>query len=259
MRGLGLVFALLGILTAGCGAKAEAAQPPPPPARPAADIDHIVETAEAQYAQGNYEAARKQLFDLHDELEKAHSPKAAPVLAALEKAACAVQLPEAAQYFKAWPAKRKILEKESQDGSTYQALMIDLVVVRLYLKCVDQTPADVVAKLIPKPQHTPIFLKSVTQDVARFEAKAEKIQAYFTSCGTKPQRWFDGGVRAAETFMKQNANDPDSIDVENCTEPVLMTHGCWRYTCDVRGKNAFGALILNRITFRESDATIRQE
>jgi hypothetical protein len=47
--------------------------------------------------------------------------------------------------------------------------------------------------------------------------------------------------------FKRSAHDPGSIDSENCTVPVL-TEGCWKTSCIVRGKNAFGAMVANQYT-----------
>lgn len=77
------------------------------------------------------------------------------------------------------------------------------------------------------------------------EADRKRLLA---KCGSKPERSaFDGGIRAVEDFAKKTAYDPDSIDVENCTEPTLSEESCWATTCEVRGKNAFGAKVLNRV------------
>lgn len=51
--------------------------------------------------------------------------------------------------------------------------------------------------------------------------------------------------------MRRIANDPDSIDVEQCTQPSLAvnTQHCWLSTCSVLGRNGFGAMIRNRMQF----------
>jgi len=57
-----------------------------------------------------------------------------------------------------------------------------------------------------------------------------------------------------ESKIEESAHDPDSIDVSNCTRPVLSKDNCWVSTCDVRGKNAFGALTLQKQTWSYSKA-----
>ena len=64
-------------------------------------------------------------------------------------------------------------------------------------------------------------------------------------CGDRPQPdGWDGGLIAVDRYMKDRAHDPSSIDSEQCSQPV-MTDNCWKTTCKVRGKNAFGAEVLN--------------
>jgi len=81
------------------------------------------------------------------------------------------------------------------------------------------------------------------------QAERELVAALKAVCGSAPtvDAW-DGGIVAVDSFMKQSAHDRKSIDSENCTTPVL-TDNCWKTTCTVRGKNAFGALIANTYTF----------
>jgi len=45
------------------------------------------------------------------------------------------------------------------------------------------------------------------------------LQRYIPAlCGDKPQRsGWDGEIVGLEAHIKETANDPDSIDVENCT------------------------------------------
>ena len=60
-------------------------------------------------------------------------------------------------------------------------------------------------------------------------------------------------------MIKQTAHDPDSIDVENCTQPVMSGEACWLFGCDVRGKNAFGAKVFSRKRYSYSKALGFQE
>lgn len=85
------------------------------------------------------------------------------------------------------------------------------------------------------------------------EEQRAKDEAYAALCGPAPVvgAW-DGELVGLERALKETANDPDSIDVENCTQPVLTKGRCWMSTCNVRGKNAFGALILLRKTYAHS-------
>jgi hypothetical protein len=81
----------------------------------------------------------------------------------------------------------------------------------------------------------------------RERREAAAAEALAAVCGPKPSisSW-DGEVIGLERALKKTAHDPDSIDVENCTDPILTKKRCWITTCDVRGKNMFGAKIYQR-------------
>jgi len=71
-------------------------------------------------------------------------------------------------------------------------------------------------------------------------------------CGDAPTvGGWDGELIGAERVMRSTAHDPDSIDVENCSAPALAVsrNHCWLSTCDVLGRNMFGAMIRNRVQF----------
>ena len=53
---------------------------------------------------------------------------------------------------------------------------------------------------------------------------------------------WDGSYSVVESYLKQVANDPASIDIQACTD-VYHTNQGWLVGCDYRGKKAFGALI----------------
>lgn len=61
--------------------------------------------------------------------------------------------------------------------------------------------------------------------------------------GEKPVKsaW-DGTYYVVENYLERVANDPDSIDVESCTD-VYTTDDGWLVGCNYRGKNAFGGMI----------------
>ncbi|WP_437779097.1 hypothetical protein [Sorangium sp. So ce1097] len=93
--------------------------------------------------------------------------------------------------------------------------------------------------------------------IERAEAKRKeeeaKAAAYRALCGEAPavSPW-DGEVVGLESVIRRTAHDPDSIDVENCTQPILSEKNCWVFTCQVRGKNAFGAKVLNQHAYSYS-------
>lgn len=84
---------------------------------------------------------------------------------------------------------------------------------------------------------------------AKMDKEEREAEALSKLCGERPMPdGWDGGISAVESYMKTVANDPDSIDDENCTVPILTT-SCWRTVCTIRGKNGFGALIATKQTF----------
>lgn len=89
-------------------------------------------------------------------------------------------------------------------------------------------------------------MRGIRSDV-RVAAERAALSAV---CGDTPpmiSAW-DGELVGAERYLAASAHDPDSIDVEHCTNPVL-TRACWVTTCEVRGRNAFGMRVLNRVRF----------
>jgi len=97
--------------------------------------------------------------------------------------------------------------------------------------------------------------KRLAKEEEKRKEKEAKDAAYRAICGPEPVLSpFDGEVVGLESALQETAHDPDSIDVENCTTPRLTSDECWTFACNVRGKNAFGALILTRKTFSHSNA-----
>jgi hypothetical protein len=90
------------------------------------------------------------------------------------------------------------------------------------------------------------------REQAEEKARAAQ-QAYQQLCGEAPvaSAW-DGEVIGLARTIKETANDPDSIEVTNCTQPQMTTDNCWLTTCNVRGKNGFGGLVLQRQTWSYS-------
>lgn len=92
--------------------------------------------------------------------------------------------------------------------------------------------------------------KLIKPKADREHKQQQTREAYATLCGPKPEvSGWDGEVIGIARALKKVAHDPDSIDVENCTEPVLSEKHCWITSCNVRGKNMFGGKILQRRRF----------
>jgi len=84
------------------------------------------------------------------------------------------------------------------------------------------------------------------------KARIER-EALTYACGDKPERsQWDGEIVGLGSHLKEFAHDPSSIDVSDCSEPVMSDKRCWIFRCKVRGKNAFGALILTTPMYAKS-------
>ncbi|NQY07652.1 MAG: hypothetical protein HRT68_16015 [Flavobacteriaceae bacterium] len=55
------------------------------------------------------------------------------------------------------------------------------------------------------------------------------------------QSAWDGSYYAVERYLKIIANDPDSIEVDDCTKVYHIESG-WLVGCEYRGRNAFGGM-----------------
>lgn len=91
--------------------------------------------------------------------------------------------------------------------------------------------------------------RSVASEAKKERDERERVAVLMATCGDRPRRsQWDGEIIGIESAVKRTAHDPGSIDIENCT-PAVLTDACWKTTCQVRGKNAFGASVLNVVTF----------
>ncbi|MGB2518660.1 hypothetical protein OLL83_000758 [Shewanella algae] len=91
------------------------------------------------------------------------------------------------------------------------------------------------------------YSKKVNEKIEEDKIAREKIkkerEARINRFGEPPLRspW-DGSYNAVEKYLKFIANDPDSIDVDGCTEVYFSEKG-WLVGCNYRGKNAFGGMV----------------
>lgn len=89
----------------------------------------------------------------------------------------------------------------------------------------------------------------VRREQTEATARAAAGAALAARCGGNPGLGWDDELGGSEAYVRQGANDPGSIDVSACTPPVLTQRECWVSTCNVRGRNAFGATVLSRVRF----------
>lgn len=95
-------------------------------------------------------------------------------------------------------------------------------------------------------------LKKASRYADPYERKLAELAALKVVCGDAPVGCgggWDGECIGAKSAFKQIAHDPSSVDVENCSAPVLTKKHCWVSECTVRAKNAFGAKIAKTHTF----------
>ena len=157
-----------------------------------------------------------------------------------------------------------LAEVEAQvRGSNWIAADDTLKQVRAAIDGVSVT--DEVRTQLPKNFSLDRFRLQADKLEKKIKPKAEtarreiaKQAAYIAVCGDKPicGGW-DGECAGLESFVRESAHDPDSIDVEACSPPVLTEKLCWVTKCNVRGKNAFGALILKKNTYSFSKLGIK--
>ena len=95
-------------------------------------------------------------------------------------------------------------------------------------------------------------LKKARRYADPYERELAELAALKVVCGDAPVGCgggWDGECIGAKSAFKQIAHDPDSVDVENCSTPVLTKKHCWVSECTVRAKNAFGGKIAKTHTF----------
>jgi hypothetical protein len=56
-----------------------------------------------------------------------------------------------------------------------------------------------------------------------------------------PSAW-DGTYFPVKQYLKKVANDPDSIEIDECTK-VYHTDAGWLVGCNYRGRNGFGGMV----------------
>ena len=112
----------------------------------------------------------------------------------------------------------------------------------LYQRLVELNPGDTMFK--SKLEH---YEKKYAERVARETDERNRIEleqrALAAKFGEKPQQVVEGRPYwQVEYYLKEVANDPDSIEVDRCTKVYQSERG-WLVGCDYRGRNAFGGMI----------------
>lgn len=214
----------------------------------------------------DYPGARRELGATQDLVTRYRDLQEPPealtgALAEWDKASAAVSRIEGAEEASEL-ARQRITEADGQ------ARRAPVEAERLYqealaaLARLEGVPEDVVRSARPPTR------ASVERKLARVAPAAQRVRAeqererlelerLHAVCGEAPtiSAW-DGELLGSESFIANHANDPDSVDVEHCTRPVLNKRECWRVECDVLGRNAFGAMVRNRYRFSVAGGVI---
>lgn len=149
------------------------------------------------------------------------------------------------------------LTKRTRDGERWKQAQGLWKQAQQHILTLEKAPAEA-RKHVPDglPKQRKLVEKKLAEAnriVAAYERKQLEREAYLALCGEKPVcGGWDGECVGIELAMQQVAHDPDSIDVENCSEPKMTKEHCWVTSCNIRGRNMFGAMILDRKTFSMS-------
>ncbi|WMO12859.1 hypothetical protein [Pseudoalteromonas piscicida] len=91
------------------------------------------------------------------------------------------------------------------------------------------------------------YSKQLSQQQEKERKEQEKLkrerEARIAKFGEPPtQSAWDGSYYEVERYLERVANDPDSINIDGCTN-VYHTESGWLVGCDYRGRNGFGGMI----------------
>jgi hypothetical protein len=168
----------------------------------------------------------------------------------------------------AWDAAQSLIEEseESRREREFMAAENALTIARKQLTSIEDAAAktlnydlsqalrrvDAKLKLVKRPAERQGAALKKEQD--SLEKKRTEEAIWKAACGDPPKRspW-DGEIYGLKSALKETAHDPHSIEVSDCSEPVLSEKSCWVFHCKVRGKNAFGALILRTPVYSKSE------
>ena len=81
------------------------------------------------------------------------------------------------------------------------------------------------------------------------QAAEKKERDRIRRLGEKPHLAWSGGYMEVDRYLEKTAHDPDSIDVQRCSDIYYNDTG-WLVQCTYRGKNMLGAYIINTNWFR---------
>lgn len=81
------------------------------------------------------------------------------------------------------------------------------------------------------------------QKMDEIEAKEAAEKIFY---GKKPiQSGWDGSYSEVKNYLSYAMKDPDSLDIRECSSVYKIDNVGWAVHCSYRGKNSFGAVVLN--------------
>lgn len=105
---------------------------------------------------------------------------------------------------------------------------------KLYFELLEMNPSN-------KSFKTKMNFYKEKIDAIDAKNKAEKLMY-----GDKPVFYeWDGTYPAVEKYLKYAMKDPTSLEIRNCSKVYKIENIGWAVHCSYRGKNSFGAFVLN--------------
>jgi len=233
-----------------------------------AAFNKSLDDAQSSIAASEWQQAQKQLDDLAPQADsfKALTPTPPEYHGVLERYATmhskvSPLAPLAARLANArnLSARANELTSGTKDGETWsqaKSLWLEALQDVEVVESSDPSVRSQLSDELPALRRSiDVSLKKARRYADPYERELAELAALKVVCGDAPVGCgggWDGECIGAKSAFKQIAHDPDSVDVENCSAPVLTKKHCWVSECTVRAKNAFGAKIAKTHTFRFS-------
>ena len=230
-----------------------------------AAFNKSLDDVQASIAASDWQAAQKQLNALAPQADafKALTPTPTEYHGVLERyakmqAQVSPLAPLAAKLANAreLSARANQLTSGTKDGETWsqaKSLWLEALQDVEAIESSDPSVRAQVSEGLPALRRSiEASLKKARRYADPYERELAELAALKVLCGDAPVGCgggWDGECIGAKSAFKRIAHDPDSVDVENCSTPVLTRKHCWVSECTVRAKNAFGGKTAKTHTF----------
>lgn len=91
--------------------------------------------------------------------------------------------------------------------------------------------------------------KKYIKEVAYYEKEIQKqkieIEKENKIFGIQPIKNYENIYIEVKDYLKQNMHDPSSLEFKSCTDVFRKSEKGWMVACQYRGKNAYGATVIN--------------